>query len=119
MSATNETIGEVYRVLDEGLPLIRALLVDFYGFEEREAEAFNDTLAGWLYRLAHRPGRAAPIGEFRDQLVFVACKYARAFQVAQRSAGRRFEPRVEDAFSRSYQEVAMALLGRIPAAAAS
>jgi hypothetical protein len=119
MTTSSEKLNEVYRLLDENLPMIHALLVNFYGFNESEAEAFNDTLAVWLHRLARRSEHEISFADLRDTLVFVACKYARAFQVARGFAGRHFDARLEESIARPSEEVALALLSHVPVRASS
>ena len=105
---------DVFLVLDESLPVIDAALVHFYGYGAAEAEAFKDTLAVWFHRVVRRSaGRTADVSELREQLLFVACKYARAFRLAQVNTGRVLEDDVTSAISRPAEEVAMALLHRI------
>ncbi|MEO8431018.1 MAG: hypothetical protein ABI592_05870 [Acidobacteriota bacterium] len=102
---------DIFEVLDESLPVIDAVLVQFYGYEAAEAEAFKDTLATWFHRVVHRPaGRAASASELREQLLYVACKYARAFRVAQVRTGGILKDDVTSAVAWPVEEVAMALL---------
>ncbi len=105
---------DVFLVLDESLPVIDVALVHFYGYGPAEAEAFKDTLAVWFHRVVRRSaGRAANVSELREQLLFVACKYARAFRLAQVRTGGILKEDVSSAISRPAEEVAMALLHRI------
>jgi hypothetical protein len=105
---------EAYLVLDDSLPVIDAALVHLYGYAPSEAEAFKDTLSVWFHRVLLRSGGAARnLGELREQLLFVACKYARAFRLAQARSGEVFEGDVSSVMSRSPEEVAVALLNRI------
>ena len=105
---------EAYLVLDDSLPVIDAALVHLYGYAPSEAEAFKDTLSVWFHRVIRRSGGAAKnIAELREQLLFVACKYARAFRLAQARTGEVFEGDVTSVMSRPPEEVAVALLNRI------
>ena len=107
-------MDQVYSLLDESLPVIHTALVQYYGFNESEAEAFKDTLAVWFHRVVRRSGiGTANEDDLREQLLFVACKYARAFQLARLRDGRPFQPELQSAFSRPAEEVALALLNRI------
>ena len=84
---------DILLVLDESLPVIRAALVHYYGYEPSEAEAFNDTLAVWFHRVIRRAGnRVLSARELREQLLFVACKYARAFRLAKARTGTLHSP---------------------------
>lgn len=75
---------EIFSVLSATLPLIHETLVSHYRFIEEEAEAFEDTLCVWFHRVARRSGMSGlKVDELRQQLVFVAFKYARAFQIAK------------------------------------
>ena len=104
----------VYLALDESLPFIHTTLVSYYGFTEPEAEAFKDTLAIWFHRVARRGGtRAVDSAELREQLLFVACKYARAFQLAKAKSGYEVEAQFGGSLDTPPEEVALALLNRI------
>jgi hypothetical protein len=105
---------EMYVVLDESLPVIHAALLAYYGFEEEEAQAFEDTLCLWFHRVGRRTGiRGLPPRDLREQLLFVACKYARAFQIARSNNGTH--PAADSVLSiRDPEDVAIELLGRIP-----
>jgi len=103
-----------YVILDETLPVIRAALIAYYEFEEYEATAFEDTLCVWFHRVSRRSGfETRSANELREQLLFVACKYARAFQLPRFQAapgapsGRAME------LGRSAEDVAVELLARI------
>ena len=100
-----------YTVFQEALPLVHTVLVSYYRFMEEEAEAFEDTLCVWFHRLWRRSrGQQPNPQEFRSQLVFVACKYARAFQIAKY---RGIEPEREQftlMLARAPEEVALELL---------
>src|ERR1700730_4224308 len=99
---------------DESLPVIRAALVHYYGYERSEAEAFNDTLAGWFHIVIRRAGnRVLSARELREQLLFVACKYARAFRLAKARTGDILNDRLNTVLNRPPEEVALALLDRI------
>ena len=106
--------AEVYAVFEETLPILHATLVSYYRFVPEEAEAFEDTLGVWFYRVTRRPGsRRTPVPELRQQLLYVACKYARAFQIAK---FRGIEPAQEEftmALARPPEEVALELLNRL------
>jgi len=105
---------EAYLVLDDSLPVIDAALVHLYGYAPSEAEAFKDTLSVWFHRVVRRSGGAVrDIGELRGQLLFVACKYARAFRLAQARSGEVLEGGVTSMVERPPGEVAVALLNRI------
>ena len=101
-------------LFDEALPTIHSTLVLTYRFMPEEAEAFEDTLRVWFGRMARRLGsRAAPPSELREQLLFVMCKYARAFQIAK---FRGIEPSQEEftmTLARPPEEVALELLNRM------
>lgn len=105
---------EIHALLDEALPVIHATLVSYYRFIEEEAEAFEDTLCVWFGRVARRLGTSrTPPSELREQLLFVACKYARAFQIAK---FKGIEPAQEEftmALARPPEEVAVELLNRL------
>jgi len=112
--STLAEMDQVYSLLDDSLPVIHTALIQYYGFSEPEAEAFKDTLAVWFHRVVRRSGfRSDNASEYREQLLFVACKYASAFQLARLRDGRPFQPELQTAFSRPPEEVAMALLKRI------
>jgi hypothetical protein len=97
-------------VLDESLPVIHAALTQYFGFSDAEAEAFKDTLAIWFHRVVRRcGGRLVEASELRQQLIFVACKYARAFQIAKSEYGSETLP------PQPPEEVAVALLNRLNA----
>jgi hypothetical protein len=104
---------EIYLVLDETLPIVHRTLVGYYEFTEADAEAFGDTLCVWFHRVSRRSGaRFLSADTLREQLLFVACKYARAFQVAR----YRYETLSEDlsrALNRPSEEVAIELLTRV------
>ncbi len=118
MDTARQRQEEAYRVLDETLPVIHAALVGYYGFGTPEAEAFQDTLCVWFHRVARRMGaHAIHAEELREQILFVACKYARAFQIAKHRGG----PVADDlslTLNRAPEEVAVELLGRVTAAGA-
>jgi hypothetical protein len=101
-----------FLVLDESLPVVHTALVSYYGFSDPEAEAFKDTLAVWFHRVIRRQTpRAQNPEELREQLLFVACKYARAFQLA-RSTNGSFDGGVPGSLQTPPEEVALALLNR-------
>jgi hypothetical protein len=105
---------DILLVLDESLPVIRAALIHYYGYEPSEAEAFNDTLAVWFHRVIRRAGnRVLSSQELREQLLFVACKYARAFQLAKARTGDILNDSLNNVLNRPPEEVALALLDRI------
>jgi hypothetical protein len=109
----HERQEDLYRVLDETLPVIHAALVGYYRFSEAESEAFQDTLCIWFHRVTRRAGSCnAPAAELREQVLFVACKYARAFQIA-RLQGADVEDDVNLTLNRAPEEVAVELLGRV------
>lgn len=118
-SATDVLADRAYLVLDESLPLIDAALISYYGFTPSESEAFKDTLAIWFHRVAQRSGtRYIGNRELREQLLLVACKYARAFQLAKADNGMRMEDQFANALQTPPEEVALALLNKIQAMAA-
>jgi len=103
-----------YVILDESLPLIGTALISYYGFSESESEAFKDTLAVWFHRVTRRNGiRAIDAADLREQLLFVACKYARAFQLAKTDSIPFVNEQFASALQTPPEEVAMALLHRI------
>lgn len=105
-----------FLVLDESLPVVHAALVSFYGFSDPEAEAFKDTLAVWFHRVLRRQAlRTQKPQELREQLLFVACKYARAFQLA-RSANGSFDGGIPGSLETPPEEVALALLNQFHSA---
>lgn len=102
----------VFFVLDESLPVVHAALLSYYGFSDPEAEAFKDTLAVWFHRVVRRQSlRVQNPEELREQLLFVACKYARAFQLARSSNGS-LDARALDSLQIPAEEVALTLLNR-------
>lgn len=105
---------ESFDIFAEALPTIHDTLVAYYRFIEEEADAFENTLCVWFQRVARRLGACrTPPQELREQLIFVACKYARAFQIAK---FRGIEPAQEDftlALARPPEEVALELLSRL------
>lgn len=113
LSGTDE---ELYSVLQGTLPLIRNVLVSQYKFVDEEAEAFEETLAVWFRRVARRIGTCRmERWRMREQLLFVTCKYARAFQIAR---FKGIEPANEGftlTLARPPEEVALEMLHRFPA----
>lgn len=105
---------QISSLFEDALPTIHATLVSYYRFMPEEAEAFQDTLYVWFNRMVRRLGsRRAPLHELREQLLFVMCKYARAFQIAR---FRGIEPAHEEftmALARAPEEVTLELLSRI------
>ncbi len=109
---------ELFLVLDESLPAIHAALTGYYGFNEDEADAFKETLALWFHRVTRRAGGGTRnSAELRDQLVFVACKYAEAFRSA-RLLATRVSDDAPPVMPRPAEEVALALLNQIRSSAA-
>jgi hypothetical protein len=105
--------AQIFSVYQETLPVIHATLVSFYRFMEEEAEAFEETLAIWFERMARRnSSHTAPASELRAQLLYVACKYARAFQIARFKGIEPAEEKFTMALARAPEEVTMELLGR-------
>jgi hypothetical protein len=105
---------QAFVVLDESLPTIGTALVTYYGFSEAESEAFKDTLAVWFHRVVRRGGgRTVNAEELREQLLLVACKYARAFQLAKADQPVGFEEPFATALRTPPEEVALAILNRI------
>jgi len=105
--------GETLSVFDEALPVIHGTLVSFYRFMEEEAEAFEDTLRIWFERMARRnAAQRIPVTELRAQLFYVACKYARAFQIA-RFKGVEPEEKFTMALAQAPEEVAAELLNKL------
>ena len=116
---TDVLADRAYLVLDESLPLIDAALISYYGFTPSESEAFKDTLTVWFHRVARRSGtRFIESTELREQLLFVACKYARAFQLAKADNGVSMENQFANALQTPPEEVALALLNKIQSMAA-
>lgn len=71
-------------LFDEMLPVVHAVLVRYYRFIEEDAQAFEDTLRVWFHRMMRRNSFTFMQSDaVQDQIVFVACKYARAFQLAR------------------------------------
>lgn len=104
----------LYRILDETLPIVHVALIGVYGFSEPDAQSFQDTLCVWFHRVTRRPSSSlGAFGELREQLLFVTCKYARAFQIA-RLRGAKFDDRLNVALGRPSEEVAVELLSRLP-----
>ena len=105
---------EIFLVFDDVLPVVHATLVSFYRFMEEEAEAFEATLLVWFERMARRnASQRIPITELRAQLLYVACKYARAFQIARFKGIESAEENFTMALARTPEEVAMDLLDRL------
>jgi hypothetical protein len=104
---------QLYAVLDETLPIVHRALVGYYGFSESEADAFADTLCVWFHRVSRRSAnQSLSTQDLREQLLFVACKYARAFQLA-RLSGERVDEGLSIALGRPAEEVAIALLSSV------
>lgn len=105
---------ELQSLFDEALPAIHRTLVLSYRFIPEEAEAFENTLRVWFGRMSRRlSGRRAVASDLREQLLFVTCKYARAFQIAK---FRGIEPSHEEftmTLARPPEEVALELLRRM------
>jgi alkanesulfonate monooxygenase SsuD/methylene tetrahydromethanopterin reductase-like flavin-dependent oxidoreductase (luciferase family) len=105
---------EIFSVFDEALPVIHVTLVSFYRFMEEEAEAFEDTLLVWFERMARRnASQKVPISELRAQLLYVACKYARAFQIARFKGIELAEENFTMALAQTPEEVAAKLLHKL------
>lgn len=102
-----------YSVLDATLPSIRVTLSGFYQLSEKECEAFEEVLCVWFRRLAKRLGRATDPLILREQLLFVACKYARAFQLAKARQGQHPEESLALALARSPEEIAWEISVRL------
>lgn len=103
-----------FLVLDESLPVVHNALVSYYGFTDPEAEAFKDTLAVWFHRVIKRqPSRTLRPEELREQLLFVACKYARAFQLARSQNGLLIDNSMMGSLQVPAEEVALALLNHL------
>jgi hypothetical protein len=104
----------VFVLLDETLPVVRVTLTGYYGFTDSEAEAFEDTLCVWFHRVTRRSGvRSLSREDLREQLLFVACKYARAFQIAKLRGGGVDDDNLSRALNRPAEEVAIELLSRV------
>jgi len=113
MTNAQASVENVFAVLDESLPVIHAALIGYYRFTEPEAEAFNDTLAVWFHRVVRRAGRGAlATDRLREQLLFVACKYANAFQLAKIN-GDEDDRQAPVSVQTPPEEVAVALLNRL------
>ncbi len=105
---------QVLAAFEETLPVIHAALVSFYRLMEEEAEGFEETLRIWFDRMARRnASQTTPPGELRAQLLFVACKYARAFQIARYKGIEPADERFTMALAQTPEEVAHELLRRI------
>jgi hypothetical protein len=114
MNQKAASYGQIFAVFDEALPVIHSTLVSFYRFMEEEAEAFEDTLLLWFERMARRnASQKMPPSELRAQLLYVACKYARAFQIARFKGIEPAEEKFTMALAQAPEEVAMELLGRL------
>lgn len=101
-------------VFEDVLPVIHATLVGFYRFMEEEAEAFEDTLLVWFERMARRNvSQRMPVAELRAQLLYVACKYARAFQIARFKGIGPAEEAFTMVLARTPEEVTAELLPKI------
>lgn len=99
-------------VLEEALPLIHSALVNSYEFMPEDAEAFEEILRRWFLRLARRSGIPRSATDLRQQLLFVACKYARAFQLA-RSRGLPRSEKLTTALTKPPEEMAITLLNQL------
>lgn len=109
---------DVFLVLDDSLPVIHAALTGYYGFNEEEADAFKETLALWFHRVTRRAGGGIrKSAELRDQLIFVACKYAGAFQSARLLAASVSDG-LPPQLPRPPEEIAVALLNQIRSSSA-
>jgi hypothetical protein len=112
-TGNTSSFERLYAVLDETLPIVHRMLVGYYGFSEADAEAFSDTLCVWFHRVSRRSSnRWLSTEDLREQLLFVACKYARAFQVA-RLNGEYPNESLSIALSRAPEEVALELLSSV------
>jgi len=101
-------------VFEDSLPAIHATLVVFYRFMEEEAEGFENTLRVWFERMARRNANAqTPVAELRAQLFYVACKYARAFQIARFKTIEPSEENFTMALARAPEEVAADILSKL------
>jgi hypothetical protein len=101
-------------VFEDSLPAIHATLVVFYRFMEEEAEAFENTLRVWFERMARRNSNTqTPVAELRAQLLYVACKYARAFQIARFKTIEPSEEKFTMALARAPEEVAADVLSKL------
>jgi len=106
----NEALTET--VLSEVLPLVNTVLVDVYRFMPEEAEAFKETLSTWFRRITRRAGsRETAIEELRGQLIYVACKYARAIQIGK--FGIPGPDTIAEALRRDPDEMAFQILQRV------
>jgi hypothetical protein len=106
---------ETYAVLDGSLPIIRSVLVRYYGFLEEEAAAFEETLCVWFQRVVKRQSaRSVSPTDLRAQLIFVACKYARAFQIAKLSTLPGTSEEYRPPLARPPDEVAFEVISRLP-----
>jgi hypothetical protein len=114
MSPQTIAPDQIDSVFEDSLPAIHATLVAFYRFMEEEAEAFENTLRVWFERMARRNANPQmPVAELRAQLVYVACKYARAFQIARFKTIEPSEENFTMALARAPEEVAADLLTKI------
>ena len=103
--------GEVnpHLVLDEVLPLIHRTLVFYYRLMDEEAHAFEEVLSVWFQRLTRRTGNRMSDRELRQQLLFVSCKYARAFQIARFRGLETAQTELTLALARPPEDVAIEL----------
>jgi hypothetical protein len=114
MSPQTVEPGAAETVFEDSLPAIHATLVAFYRFMEEEAEAFENTLRIWFERMARRNANAqTPVAELRAQLFYVACKYARAFQIARFKTIEPSEENFTMALARAPEEVAADVLSKL------
>ena len=114
MSPQTSVPAAVETVFEDSLPAIHATLVGFYRFMEEEAEAFENTLRLWFKRMARRNANAqTPVAELRAQLIYVACKYARAFQIARFKTIEPSEESFTMMLARTPEEVAADLLTKL------
>jgi hypothetical protein len=111
MSETVVFSRQAFLAFEEALPVIHATLVSFYRLME---EAFEETLRVWFERMARRNASlATPPDELKAQLLYVACKYARAFQIARYKGIEPADERFTMALAQTPEEVAHELLRRI------
>lgn len=104
---------DFFSVLDTTLPSIRVMLSDFYQLSDRECESFEDVLCVWFHRLIKRTGHAETLAALREQLLFVTCKYARAFQLAKLRLGDVGSESLAVALERSPEEIAWEISTRL------
>jgi hypothetical protein len=114
MSKTINGSEGIRSVFGEALPVIHSTLIGVYRFMEEDAQAFEDTLGVWFERMGRRnASQRISASEMRAQLLYVACKYARAFQIARFKSIGTSEEEFTMTLARTPEEVAAELLQKI------